>query len=552
MKYNLLSDPLIRVLVSGRARKVSLPGLFAAMARHEVDGFPALRAHQNAAWHMFLVQLAALALWTAGRDRVISEEPAWRDMLRGLTADHLPGDEPWHLVVEDGSCPAFLQSPCPAKDALNWRPISTADEFRGDRGSFRPPAGLKWKPISTADELDLLVTSRNFDIKQAIACSGQPEDWLYALVSLQTMQGYSGGRGLLRGIARMNGGYANRPLIGLAPGSARDMTVHPSAWWIRDVGRLASSDRDPVVAKTPGKPGGPALLWCLEWREGEQLKVADLDPWFIEVCRRIRLGEAGGRLTAKKSTSKKARIDAQAFHGNLGDPWTLVNNEGKSFSAGSQGFAYNKVHELLFSGDWKLPLLAQHGPQEPRDMVLVMEALVRGEGKTEGFHSRRIAVPKQSYFDSETAASLSNEQIKEIAEFEKVLRSALVLVALGGDWEAKPGKSRLRKLNGYAQPAIERFKKRADDLFFQALWKRVAAQETGTKAVKEKLDFLQALRDAAEDEFRAALPAIPCASALRLRAEARAERRLQGGLWKQFPYLFEKEGAHAQQELDVA
>lgn len=520
MKYHLLSDPLISISGARGIRRVSLPGLFAAMARREVDGFSALRPHQNAAWHMFLVQLAALALWTAEADRIVQGESAWRDMLRKLTPD-FPQDEPWHLVVQDMARPAFLQPP-------------------------RPADPLKRTPISSSDEMDLLVTSKNFDIKQAIAYTGLPEDWLYALVSLQTMQGFSGRQNY--GIARMNGGSANRPLLGLAPGHAGDATVHPSAWWMRDVSRLMSSPRD----STEGKLGGPALLWCLQWAEDEQLQVADLDPWFIEVCRRVRLRSAEGRLAAERSISKKARINASAFSGNLGDPWTAINTiEGKSFTASQQGFPYEKVCELLFSGNWRLPLLARHGPEETGDMVLMLEVLVRGDGRTEGFHSRRIPVPKKSHFASVTAASVSNAQIEDIAKFVQALRNALVLVALGGDREARPGKSRLRKLRDYAEPAIERFQKRADDLFFETLWDRVAAEEKGGGAKEEsRLNFLQALHEAAKREFRAGMPAIPCPATQRLRAETRAEGLFRGGIRKQFPELFEKEGANA--KLKVA
>lgn len=504
MKYNLLSDPLISITDSGAVRQVSLPGLLAAMARREVDAFAALRPHQNAAWHMFLVQLAALALWKAQKDHIVQEETAWWDLLRGLTVD-FPLDEPWHLVVQDGARPAFLQPP-------------------------RPSGPLNWTPVSSADELDLLVTSKNFDIKQSIAYAGQPEDWLYALLSLQTMQGYLGSGQY--GIARMNGGSASRPLLGFAPGSAGDMTVNPSAWWVRDVGRLLSAPRESAT----GQPGGLALLWCLDWPEGEWLQVEDLDPLFIEVCRRVRLREENGRITAERSGSKKQRINAKALLGNLGDPWSPISRkEGKSFTPSRQGFPYTKVCELLFSGNWRLPLLARHGPEETGEMVLMMEALVRGDGKTEGFHSRRIAVPKPIYFAPETAASLSNAQIEEIAKFDQTLRNALALVAAGGDREAKLGKTHY----GYTQPARRQFQKRADGIFFNALWDRVAAKEKGDSAVDESLlEFLRTLHGFAEDEFRASLPAIPCPSALRLRAEARAEGLFRGGIRKQFPDLF--------------
>ena len=79
---NLLHDPTLTI--SGGA-KVSLPELLAAMVREEVRDFPALRPHQRPAWHMFLAQLSALALWTAGREELPMDaadwkaEPAWID-----------------------------------------------------------------------------------------------------------------------------------------------------------------------------------------------------------------------------------------------------------------------------------------------------------------------------------------------------------------------------------------------------------------------------------------------------------------------------------------
>ena len=77
---NLLTD---RLLTISDNTKVSLPELFAAMARGEVQGFPAMRPHQRPAWHMFLVQLGALSLWAAGRDTVPAEPTDWAAILRG-------------------------------------------------------------------------------------------------------------------------------------------------------------------------------------------------------------------------------------------------------------------------------------------------------------------------------------------------------------------------------------------------------------------------------------------------------------------------------------
>ena len=182
---NLLTDPLLTL---SNGSKVSLPALFAAMAKGDVRGFPALRPHQRPAWHMFLVQLGALAFWGAKREDPPVDAADWRADLRRLTPDH-PDDAPWRLVVKERDKPAFLQPP--------------------------DPGGLRWAEVSTPDALDLLITSRNHDLKQSVARQANEEDWIFSLVSLQTSEGF-GGRGNY-GIARMNGGSSSRPMMGLAP-----------------------------------------------------------------------------------------------------------------------------------------------------------------------------------------------------------------------------------------------------------------------------------------------------------------------------------------------
>ena len=259
---NLLDDP---ILSHSGGETVSLPGLFAAMARKEATSFPGLRPHQRPAWHMFLVQLGALAISRAGFNRIPDDESTWRAALGALTADY-PDESPWRLATLDWRKPAFLQPP--------------------------EPDGSRWSLVTSPDSLDMLITSRNHDVKQHISRWASAEDWVYALVSLQTCEGYNG-RGNY-GIARMNGGSSSRPMLGLAPASAKDMSPAPSAWWKRDV-TILTRKRKHDQASQVGRVGGPALLWCLDWPEGHQLNLLDLDPWFIEVCRRVRLTESDGK-----------------------------------------------------------------------------------------------------------------------------------------------------------------------------------------------------------------------------------------------------------------
>ena len=489
---NLLTEPVISV---SSTERLSLPALLAAMARGNVTQFSALRPHQRPSWHMFLVQLAALAVWTAKRIDVPDESTAWTHLLRGLTPDHAD-DAPWCMVVENRAKPGFLQPPA--------------------------PENLKWSPVATPDALDLLITARNHDIKQSVARDATIEYWLFALVSLQTSAGYDGKGNY--GIARMNGGSSSRPMLGLAPAQDRNFRLNPSAWWVRDVQQLLAR-RKAGDGLEFGRIGGPALLWCLDWPEGEQLDLRQIDPWFIEICRRVRLIGAEQAWSVLRATSTTARIDAKMFHGNVGDPWVPVHiSEGKSLTLGSGDFHYKQLRELMFGGDWRVPVLATLGPNEQiGDKLLVAEALSRGNCKTEGFKSRIVPVPDGvvRLFQSRTAAKLSAEQMEEIKAFDEALRNAVALLAARGD------QGSMRKAQyGFSRPTSKRFDRTADRLFFPHLWKRLAADNSDDPKAADDAghEFRRVLFHAAKAELTAALPGIPCAAIQRPKAEARAWR----------------------------
>ena len=492
---NLIVDQILTL--TGGA-KVSLAGAFAALARGEARGFPALRPHQRPAWHMFLVQLGALAAWTAGRADLPVAEAEWAAMLRGLTPGH-EDDSPWQLIVDEWRKPAFMQAPMP----------------RGRKMAF----------AETPDALDMLIAARNHDLKRAVMARAAPEDWVFALVSLQTCEGY-GGSGK-HGVARMNGGSSSRPMLGLAPARIGDTSLDPSAWWTRDVRRLLETRRA-GAENALGAPGGPALLWLRDWPDGEQLDLRALDPWFIEICRRVRLAETGEAISAHCGTSAAARIDAKAYKGSVGDPWGPVHTDGKGLTLSGGDFDYKRLCELLFSGDWAAPLLARAGDGDDADMLLVAEAFSRGNSKTEGFKSRIVPLPGKiaRRFAAETAAGLSKAQMREIEGFSTALRAALALAAAGGE-RGKVAKGHYAR----AMPARRRFDRAADRLFFPALWRRVEAADKGDDAAFDaKIAFLQDLECAARKELEAALPSIPCPAVLRPRAEARARRAFVGKL----------------------
>ena len=495
---NLLTDPLFSV---AGGKRLSLAEVFAAMARGEISGFPALRPHQRPAWHMFLVQLAVLALWKSGQDEPPMASDQWAAALRMLTPDY-DDDAPWRLVVGDERKPAFLQPPVPEQP-------------------------LKWKPVPTPDALDLLITARNHDLKQQIAANADPEDWALALVSLQTTEGY-GGQGN-QGIARMNGGHSSRPMLSLAPATATsDTSIDPSAWWARDVSVLLRTRRA-GSASVLGKPGDPALLWCIDWPEREELSPSTLDPCFIEVCRRVRLERSGGSIVGRRSSSASPRVGAKANKGNLDDPWAPVHKTGKSLTLGTGGeFDYAKLTDLLFSGDWQVPHLAKPNADSDDDMLIVAEALSRGNNKTEGFKSRVVPAPGRALrrFESPTATALAQTQVKEVRAVDSALRYALALAAAHGVWAGIK-----RSHYAYAAPASKSLNRAADHAFFPSLWRRIEASTSSEASrLDAKIGFLKGLKVAADKALEATLPTIPCPAIHRTRTAIRARRAFLGKL----------------------
>lgn len=490
MTLDLLREPLIQSEVGW----YSLPGLLAAMARSEVQGVPALRPHQRPAWHMFLVQLSVMALDAVGRCDLPTVEEDWRAALRALTPG-FPEDEPWHLIGTDRTRPAFLQP---------------AD-----------PGGLKWSGVATPDALDMLITSRNHDVKREIAQRAAPQDWIFALVSLQTMEGFGGAGNY--GVARMNGGSSSRVLLGLVPTGHGDALIDTSGWWARDVACLLKG-RSGISGKT--------LVWQDPWPEGQVLDLSALDSLFIEVCRRIRLTSSDGRIMAERSTSKAARIAGKEAKGNTGDPWAPVHlAEGKSLTLGDRDWTHELLVELLLGKPpaWSVPPLAQrHANEATGPMLLVAEAFARGNSKTDGFKSRVVPVPMailRKLF-GETSSAIAPGVLADIAAVDLALRNGLATVAAGGIREkvAKPHYAR-------SQPAREALRRQADLLFFPELWARLAVtSDAGFTPLRSA--FLEKLSRIARDEFSRALPAIPGASLMRPRAEARGRQVLEYGLAK--------------------
>lgn len=504
---NLLTDSFVPVLSRDRVVNATLPGLLASLALDSIDGFPGLTAHQAQAWYQFLAQLGALAI-RHGRDDTPPDDPAaWLNLLKGLAPDN--SDTAWSLAVDDPARPAFLQPPTERIDTFK----SAAD---------------------TPDGLDVLVTAKNHDRKRAQARGGEPHLWLYALITLQTAQGFSG-RGN-PGIARMNGGFSSRVLVDRRPnGRWGPRFVRAVRMLIARRERILEIVGDDVYRAE----GGLALTWLETWDEDTPLPMTELDPFFIEVCRRVRLTAAvDGQLSALTRPANKPRVAAQVLKGRLGDPWVPVNRgkaEASALTVSANGFDYRLAQRILFDRAAfakTLSLIPLPG-EESEDSEIQMSVLVRGQGKTEGLHERIIPLPRailahlslESDDDDDhpsTLAELSYEMVKLAGEARKVLRQA-VLVYLQG-----PEHPDFQKSD--AAPIVTGYDRGIDARFFDALF---TATEVGSE--RASLNWQRFLSDEAFRLARNVWSKMSPPSSRREKARAASEAVLRGGLRKRLP-----------------
>lgn len=525
---DLLRDPLIRVRLddTGTVEGMSLPGIYAALVEDRVAAFPALRPHQRHGWHAFLAQLAVVALHRAGHRVPPTEAEPWRTLLRNLTPEW-EADEPWHLVVENPTHPAFMQTPAP----------EGLDAYR--------------KSKETPDDLDLLVTSKNHDVKQHVADDGSPEDWIMALVNLQTMAGFAGQGNY--GVARMNGGFSSRPCLGFAPGEG-GLGAHV----FFDVDRMLQH-RDQVLKEFGHyqPQGGLALLWTEPWDGKSALRRQELDPYFLEVCRRVRLVRENGNLRARTASSTTARIAAKEAKGDLGDFWTPIRRKDTAaLSISFVGFRYDRLADLILQdrGLFKLPaaMKVPAGDGHPSaQWKLVARGMASGQGKTDGYHERtgivlrgRTARALLGGDTGLTLAKIAEDLIKEIDEVQQALRFGVAVAASGGK-EANQIKKSDRE---QAYPFGRRLDGTADVWFFSELQDRYGATTDAEQAAL-RARFARYLMDTARKLLNEAVEALPGSAIHRYRARARAfrsfEGRLRRGLFADQPEIFgHKEETH--------
>jgi CRISPR system Cascade subunit CasA len=516
-RHCLLDEPLITVRrPTGRTTTASLPEILAGLASGNVAAFAALQPHQRQPWHAFLAQLAAIALARADDESLPEDPDTWRQRLLELTG----GDRaPWCMVVQDLSRPAFMQPPVP--------------EGSLEEAKFS-------KDVPTPDELDMLVTSRNHDVKKARMSRPEVEHWLYALVSLQTMEGFLG-RGNY-GIIRMNGGFGNRPMVGMIP--ALDW---PSRFR-RDIGILVSA-RERLVDAYGYSPTGPALLWLPPWDGGKQsgIPLHECDPLFVEICRRIRFLPGQDGVRCLRTNTKGTRIAApDDLRGITGDPWTPINKrDSRVLRVDENGFSYELLREILLSGEYESSAALTSEGLEEHGGYLLATALVRGKGKTKGFHHRIVPVPVNAARifrqpdEKEILAERAEERAQLAADVQRKVLYPALRALLSADSDEHVDSDQVARWTRAYDSAV-------DDAFFPELWASIDMPEE-----QAKKRWQQRLFDCAEQQFKDAVQSCPLPSIRRYRATSSAQSIFYGSAHNILNEIFDVSTANVEEAQHV-
>lgn len=514
---NLLTDPVFRVRTPEDTNGASLPELLALLSEDRVENLPSLQRHQEDAFHIFCCYLAGAVLVRQGETIPRQNANFWREGIRALTRQEgCEDDSAWMLVVDDPTKPAFMQPPTPNSELF-------ARDYKPDAVS--------------PDALDVLVTSRNHDIKKSRAANGNPEAWLFALISLQTTAGLLGkgsGGGMNRGIGRMNSGYGSRPRVGWQPATRTGMQFK------RDVSVLLTTRNILLQPPYPYSQNGKVLLWICPWDGAGSLSLSVLDPFFIEIARRVRLRVEAKDIQTYTSGSAANFIAGGQLAGNLGDPWIpITQRTNGALTVPDSGLTPELLRNLIF-GDGYTPAAMQRADSSAAEGWFSASVLVRGQGRTDGFHSAAIRVPERpriALFSGGTTrdrlALLSKKGIDAASTIHyKALRPALFSLMEGGPESIALDKTEIKK---WVDHACNPFDLNWNPRYFDWLWSTVEIPNDD-EALRA---WFNELRRLAQETLTHAAERAPQRHGRSYRAKTKAQGMFFGSLKKNFPQFME-------------
>jgi len=507
---NLLIDPIFQAVTSKGRDRLSLPELLAGLGEDRIESLPGLQRHQEDIFHIFLCYLAGAVLARSGETDPRQSPDFWREGFRRLAGRE--DDCAWTLVVEDPTRPAFMQPPASSREVFNR--------------DFKPKA-------HTPDALDVLQNAKNHEVKSSRSSAADLDSWVFALITYQTSSGFLGQGNY--GIARMNGGFGSRVCVRwrsdrrLGPSFCRETSVI--------LEKRSVLFKEPYIYQNNGK----ILIWLETWDGRDSISLNQLDPFFIEICRRVRLVRREASITALGAPSKVSRLASKESLGNIGDPWTPVNlKTNGALTPSKAGFTPSLLRDLIFQENYQ-PASMQIPPAEGGSGWFCASVLVRGQGTTDGFHEAAIRVPEKARpalfgqgRERDRLADLSQKGLEAARTVQnKVLRPALYALMEGGPDQLDYGK---REVTEWVSKMAEIFTQEWRIHFFDWLWTTLDQPED-LEALRPWFDRLRRL---AQVTFEQSVQNSPVRHSRSYRSVVRAEGLFYGGLRKQFPEFLEE------------
>jgi len=282
--------------------------------------------------------------------------------------------------------------------------------------------------------------------------------------------------------------------------------------------------------------------------------VSALAPFFIEICRSVRLVTGASGLVAYGAATAGPRVAAKELRGVLGDPWIPVRLDGKSgqmaLTVGPAGLSAQLLRDLIFEDGFRAPaMMRTQGLDEEGPVDFTISVLVRGRGTTEGFRTARVRIPARlrSHLFAHGAlrdvlAELSRKALEHSSTMERrVLKAAVLSLLESGAPSGEIDWDRDQVLRWW-QGARQAFTSAWSAEFFSWLWRAADSADALESEEGSLFVWCRLLRSLAHRALDDAVSALPHSQARSYRTRAVAEQVFWRALIKNFPEFKEVAG----------
>jgi CRISPR system Cascade subunit CasA len=307
----------------------------------------------------------------------------------------------------------------------------------------------------------------------------------------------------------------------------------------RDALALLATRNTLLQQPYPYSQNGKVLLWIYPWDGTGTLALSSLDPFFIEIARRVRLRVNAEGIQAYTSGSAAHFIAADQLAGNLGDAWIpITQRTNGALTVPESGLTSELLRNLIF-GEGYTQAAMQHADSSAAGGWFSASVLVRGQGKTDGFHSATIRIPARprvALFGGGAAhdrlALLSKRGLDTAAVVRKALRNAMFLLMEGGPEKINYDADQVAKwVDNEEKPFALNWNPR----YFDWLWSTVEIPNDD-QALRPWFDELRRL---AQETLDRAAEQAPQRHGRSYRAKTSAQGMFFGSLKKNFPQFME-------------